>query len=541
MIFALPDSPHTLIQKVEYAEYTLPQPPMHTGVELVYIYVYVHKVTGKRVYGGLARTRGDSTSQLFRRLEAHRQDLTAFDKHIAQHAREYDVFYVQVARCETTGHDRQNGSDVDYVEVLPVFRKPTQQENASSSASAKRQKFDGADEVYTARQFELDLIMRLMGANPKCFNKKAGLQGPRKPFFGTHSQYIDELYDMWERGESGSYEFKRVLELTSRARSVTPFFARTGISLYSDAEGEVALLVAETIEFVRQFGKLPTNEQNPSAYLLMQGATFPDLSKSACQEIAAAFPELMLDFPEARAPNGSNADTFRNFVKAYIELLAHMRDAEIPFDVSGGLNSKAVRDRYDNEQLFENIHKVEQAPGILTSLLKLKPQHQTEPGRNALKKETAQAEHIERNKGPVKLALEAAHMANASSVVQRGPGSPGVELRNTFNNSNKVEMTRGALLRLKRVEAYYEHLDEELLPPTSHVRKWFEAKLYAVRAWHALHVWADRVRDGEPDAVYALPTRVQAWGDREREELCAKLRGAGHAHIEGMTLPTIFI
>ncbi|KAJ1615635.1 hypothetical protein T492DRAFT_897262, partial [Pavlovales sp. CCMP2436] len=64
MLFALPDSPHTLIQKVEYAEYTLPQPPMHTGVELAYIYVYVHKVTGERVYGGLARTRGDSTSQL---------------------------------------------------------------------------------------------------------------------------------------------------------------------------------------------------------------------------------------------------------------------------------------------------------------------------------------------------------------------------------------------------------------------------------------------------------------------------------------------
>ncbi|KAJ1637613.1 hypothetical protein T492DRAFT_859824 [Pavlovales sp. CCMP2436] len=73
-------------------------------------------------------------------------------------------------------------------------------------------------------------------------------------------------------------------------------------------------------------------------------------------------------------------------------------------------------------------------------------------------------------------------------------------------------MTRGASLRLKRAEAYYEHLDEELLPPASRVRKWFEANLYALRAWHALHVWADRVRDGEPNAVYALPTRVQPWG-----------------------------
>ncbi|KAJ1638901.1 hypothetical protein T492DRAFT_1120082 [Pavlovales sp. CCMP2436] len=422
-----------------------------------------------------------------------------------------------VARCETTGHDRQNGSDVDYVEVLPVFRKPMQQENASSSASAKRQKIDGADEVYTARHFELDLIMRLMGANPKFSNKKAGLQGPRKPFFGTHSQHIDELYEMWERGESGSYEFKRVLKLVRVGRAgITraerdAFFARTGISLYSGAEGAVALLVAETIEF------------------------------SACQEIAAAFPWLMLDFPEARAPNGSNADTFRNFVKAYIELLAHMRDAEIPFDVSGGQTPK--RGQFDlcmgSPNAARLLLEVEQAPGNLTSLLKLKPQCETESGRNALKKETAQAGHIERNKGPVKLALEAAHKANASSVVKRGPGSPGLELGKTFTNTTLKEMTTGALLRLKRAEAYYEHLDKELLPTTSHVRKWFEAKLYAVRAWHA-HVWADRVRDGEPDAVYALPSRVQPWGDTEREELCAKLRGAGHAHFEGMTLP-IFI
>ncbi|KAJ1628439.1 hypothetical protein T492DRAFT_841555 [Pavlovales sp. CCMP2436] len=151
LAFALPDG-SPLIKHVNYADVSA-LPPVHAGVKLAYTYVIVHKETGERVYGGLARTRGDSESALFRRLENHLHGHTAFDKHIAQHVNEYVVFYVEVARCKTTGHDKSNGSDVDYVEVSPDFRNT---HNASSSA--KRQKIDGDDEVYTARHFELDLI-----------------------------------------------------------------------------------------------------------------------------------------------------------------------------------------------------------------------------------------------------------------------------------------------------------------------------------------------------------------------------------------------
>ncbi|KAJ1617143.1 hypothetical protein T492DRAFT_850319 [Pavlovales sp. CCMP2436] len=140
------------------------------------------------------------------------------------------------------------------------------------------------------------------------------------------------------------------------------------------------------------------------------------------------------------------------------------------------------------------------------------------------------------------------HQSRTKTITARENEHPLEPPRNTHAHiehtedsevTGRIAWNRKVVLQAPSAEAYYEHLDKELLPPTSHVRKWFEAKLYAVRAWHALHAWADRVRDDEPDAVYALPTRVQPWGVGEREKLCAELRGAGHAHVEGMILSLI--